>query len=250
MSRKRKNKPSKPRSIATAVTAANDDEAKLVNINLRASRAEAARLKAQGAEVNIDKTTGKIAAAWRKDVFTVLRAKRGKPCSGWPKGRPALSDRSHDAFRAHEADLHLAAGAANPERSPDFIRATADGAPGQNVTTEALDAGRRVRETTKRLLPPDAGLLSALMAGDAALAANWRATVEAQTGEAGEEGQTARVRSLGDNLHWARSDAKAEIKRQDELKAANDPNANDTGPKEPRPAEPRQPTWFRGSEFG
>ena len=97
MTRKRKNKPSKPRVIVSAV-AANDDEAKLVNVNLRASRAEAARLKAQGGEVNIDKTTGLIAGAWRKDVFTVLRAKRGKPCPGWPKGRPALSDRSHDAF--------------------------------------------------------------------------------------------------------------------------------------------------------
>lgn len=243
MARKRKNKPSKPRVIVSAV-AANDDEAKLVNVNLRASRAEAARLKAQGGEVNIDKTTGLIAAAWRKDVFTVLRAKRGKPCHGWPKGRPALSERSHDAFRAHEADLHLSAGAAGAERRPDYIRASADGPPGQAVSAVALDAGRRVRETTKRLSPPDAGLLSALMAGDAALARNWRATVEAQTGEAGEEGQTARIRSLGDNLHWARTTAVAEIK------AANDRTANDTEPKEPRAEHPTQPTWFRGHDFG
>lgn len=243
MPRPKKSKASKPRHMVS-VDPANDDEAKLVNINLRASRAEAARLKAQGAEVNIDKTTGLIAAAWRKDVFTVLRAKRGKPCPGWPKGRPALSERCHDAFRAHEADLHLSAGAAGAERRPDYIRSSTDGPPGQAVSAEALDAGRRVRETTKRLLPPDAGLLSALMAGDAALAANWRATVEAQTGEASDEGQTARIRSLGDNLHWARATALAEIK------AANDKTANDTGPKEPRPGEQPQPTWFRGEEYG
>lgn len=243
MARPKKGKPSKPRAVAAAL-AANDDEAQLVNVNLHASRAEAARLKAQGGEVNIDKTTGLIAGAWRKDVFTILRAKRGKPCEGWPKGRPALGQRAFDAFRAHEADLHLSAGAAGNERRPDFIRASVEGAPGQAVSKAALDAGRRVRETVKRMSPRDAGLLSDLMDGEKALAAHWRKTVQSSTGETREEAQTACVRSLGENLHWARATALADIK------AANDRNANDAGPKEPRPVEGPQPTWFRGEEYG
>jgi len=240
MPRPKRAKASKPRMVVN-VEAANDDEAKLVNVQLRASRAEAARLKAQGGEVNIDKKTGLITGAWRRDVFTILRNKKGKKCPDWPNGRPALSQRSFEAFRAHEADLHLLAGAAANERRPDFIRASVEGAPGQAVTKDALDAGRRVRETVKRLCPPDSGLLADLMDGEKALAAHWRKTVESRTGETGEEAQTARVRSLGDNLHWARTTAIAEIKR-----AAND----DDAPREPRPVEPPTPTWFRGPEYG
>lgn len=240
MGRPKKNKPSAPRKIAAA-QAANDDEARLTNVRLRESRAEAARLKAQGGEVNIDKATGLITGAWRKDVFTILRDKRGKPSAEYPNGKPALALRSYEAFREHESDLHLSEGASNGDRRPDFIRGSVDGAPGQAVTTEALDAGRRVRETNRRLSPPDASLLAALMDGDAALASNWRETVKRQTGEAQDEGQTARIRSLGDNLHWARTTVKAEYK-----KPSNDatPHVGDA------PKNERQPTWFRGSEFG
>ena len=241
MSRPKKNKPSPPRKI---IAAANDDQARAADVRLRESRAEAARIKAQGGVVNIDKATGLIVGAWRKDVFTILRGKRGKPSADWPNGKPALSGRAHDAFRAHEADLHMSAGAAGGERRPDYIRASADGPPGQNVTKEALDAGQRVRKTATKLLPPDASLLAALMAGDAALADNWRDTVKRQTGETGEECQTSRIRSLGENLHWARTAAISEIH------TANDKTANDSEPKEPRIEYPPQPTWFRGSEFG
>lgn len=240
MPRAKKAKASKPRKIMAAEIPANDDEARLINVQLRASRAEAARLKAQGGEVNIDKTTGLITGAWRRDVFTILRNKTGKPCDGWPKGKPALSQRSFDAYRAHEADMHLSAGAAANERRPDFIRATTEGAPGQAVTKDALDAGRRVRETMKRLSPPDASLLTDLMDGEKALAAHWRKTVMGRTGETGEEAQTARVRSLGENLHWARTTAIAEIRVA----------ANDIVAREPKPDEPPAVTWFRGADYG
>ena len=137
---------------------------------IRERRSEAARLKAQGADVNADKRTGEILGAWRRDVFTILRNRHGKPTDGFPKGRPALSQRAYEAFRGHESDIHLSEGASGGDRRPDFIRATCEGAPGQNVTQEAIDAAGRVKKTLQGLSPSDARLLMALMTGEKALA--------------------------------------------------------------------------------
>lgn len=204
---------------------------------LRDRRAEVARLKAQGADVNVDKRSGEILGAWRRDVFTILRNRHGKPQDGYPKGKPALSQHAYEAFRGHEADIHLAAGASGGDRRPDFIRATSEGAPGQNVTQDAIDATTRVKKTLGGLSPSDARLLTALMTGEKALAKNWRLTVETETGETADEAQTARIRALGDNLIHARGVASARP-----VEAAND-----------RPTlEPhqRKVSWFRGADFG
>lgn len=230
MARRRKQKPSKPRAVAQV--AANDIAPDLI----RERRAEAARLKAQGAQVNADKRTGEITGAWRKDVFETLRNKRGKPDVPGQLGRPALPQRSYEAFRAHERDVHMAEGAGNPDRRPDFIRATTEGAPGQNVTAEMLDAAERVRKTLRAMSPPDARLVTVLMTGENALARNWRSVVERETGERQDEAQAARIRALGVNLHHARS-------------VANDraPAANDDAP---LPPKEKPITWFRGNSFG
>ncbi|MBB5770872.1 hypothetical protein HNP47_000841 [Brevundimonas vesicularis] len=207
------------------------------NALLRERRAEVARLKAQGADVNVDKNTNEVLGAWRRDVFTILRNRHGKPTNGYPKGRPALSQRAYEAFRGHETDIHLSEGASGGERRPDFIRATCEGAPGQNVTQEAIDAAGRVKKTLLGLSPTDARLLTALMTGEKALARNWRQTVEAETGETADESQAARIRALGENLIHARGVATAKA-----IIPAND-----------RPAlEPHQQkvTWFRGADFG
>lgn len=233
MSRKKKQKITL-RKVASVETA----EAPVgSNDQLRDRRAEIARLKAQGAEVNADKRSGVILAAWRRDVFTILRTRYGKPSEGYPKGKPALSQRAYEAFRAHELDIHISAGATGGERRPDYIRATSDGAPGQNITQEAIDGATRVKKTLQGLSPSDARLLTALMTGDRALAKNWRATVQAETGETADEGQTARIRALGDNLIHARGVATAKPKQV----------ANDAVPLEPH----QKPlTWFRGADFG
>lgn len=125
----------------------------VANDVLRDRRAEAARLKAQGAEANADKRTGEILGAWRQDVFTIMRSRKGKPSAEYPKGKPALSQRAYEAFRAHEMDILLAAGASGGDRRPDFIHATTEGAPGQNITQEAIDAATRVRKTLQHLCP-------------------------------------------------------------------------------------------------
>ena len=204
---------------------------------IRQRRSEIARLRAQGADVNVDKRTSEILGAWRRDVFTILRNRHGKPTDGFPKGRPALSQRAYEAFRGHETDIHLSEGASGGDRRPDFIRATCEGAPGQNVTQEAIDAAGRVKKTLMGLSPTDARLLTALMTGEKALARNWRHTVEAETGETADESQAARIRALGENLIHARGVATAKA-----IIPAND-----------RPAlEPHQQrvTWFRGADFG
>ena len=204
---------------------------------IRQRRSEIARLRAQGADVNVDKRTSEILGAWRRDVFTILRNRHGKPTDGFPKGRPALSQRAYEAFRGHETDIHLSEGASGGDRRPDFIRATCEGAPGQNVTQEAIDAAGRVKKTLLGLSPTDARLLTALMTGEKALARNWRQTVETETGETADESQAARIRALGENLIHARGVATAKA-----IIPAND-----------RPAlEPHQQrvTWFRGADFG
>ncbi len=220
------------------ISAAEEPTAPAVaNDTIRDQRAEVARLKAQGAEVNADKRTGEILGAWRQDVFTILRGRKGKPSAEHPKGKPALSQRAYEAFRAHETDIQLAAGASGGERRPDHIRSTTAGPPGQNITQEAIDAATRVKKTLQHLCPSDARLLSILMSGEKALAKNWRATVEAETGETADEGQTARIRALGENVIHARGVASAKPKEA----------ANDTAPLEPHQ---RKLTWFRGADFG
>lgn len=233
MSRKKK-----PKVTIRKISAAEEPSAPVVaNDVLRDRRAEVARLKAQGAEVNADKRTGEIMGAWRRDVFTILRSRKSRPSAEYPKGKPALSQRAYEAFRAHETDIQLAAGASGGERRPDFIRATAEGAPGQNITQEAIDAATRGKKTLQNLCPSDARLLMSLMTEEKALAKNWRATVETETGETADEGQTARVRALGENLIHARGVATAKPKTV----------ANDTSPMEPHQ---QKVSWFRGPDFG
>lgn len=215
---RKSRKPSEPRKIAAAVepVAANDTNADTVNQRLRQSRAEAARIKAQGGEVNID-AEGNITGAWRMDVFAMLRTRRRKPEQRGTLGEPCLSAQAYEAYRGHERDLHLSAGAVNPDRRPDFIRSTVEGAPGQMLTTEQLDAGTRVRLTLRGLSGPDARLLNDLMSGPNALPKHWRGTVQRNTGETGEDGQAVVIRRLGENLHFARTVAMAKVKE-----AAND----------------------------
>lgn len=235
MSRKKKGKITlrkigQPEPAAAAAPEVSNDL-------IRQRRSEIARLRAQGADVNVDKRTSEILGAWRRDVFTILRNRHGKPTDGFPKGRPALSQRAYEAFRGHETDIHLSEGASGGDRRPDFIRATCEGAPGQNVTQDAIDAAGRVKKTLMGLSPTDARLLTALMTGEKALARNWRLTVETETGETADESQAARIRALGENLIHARGVASAKA-----VVPAND-----------RPAlEPHQQkvNWFRGADFG
>ena len=199
MGRKR-HKPSTPEEIAARKR--EREEAQVEKI----------RLEAQGVTVTLDGSSGKIRRAQRVNVFDLLLS------------RKALSTEAFDAFRAHEEAVHIAAGWATPERRPDHIRATCEGAPGQNITQPMIDASRLVEMTMTRLSPKDAALLDALMALGAGNLARWRRTVQTATGETNDHAQAARVRALGDNLADARIGAVKAFKvwREKRLRPAND----------------------------
>jgi hypothetical protein len=202
MTRRKKSKPSSPEDIARRAA------------ERREAKAEAQRLEAQGVSVTMDAQTGKIARAVRVDVFSLLLS------------RGALGEAEHDAFRGYQQDVHVALGAETPERRPDYIRASTEGAPGQNVTQRMVDASEVVDLTLRRLGSRDKALLNALMQEGAASVTRWRITVQNHTGETRDECQAAAIRYLGANLLNARTvaiKAAAEMReRRATALAAND----------------------------
>jgi hypothetical protein len=194
MTRKRRNKPSSPAEIAAR------------RAERLAMDAEAARLESQpDVQVTRDPRTREITNARRVDVFALLLS------------RKALAQEAHDAFRDHEETVHIAAGWATPERRPDHIRASTEGAPGQNVSQGMIEASRMVEATLDRLSPREADLLNGLMRLGASAMTQWRHTVQTITGENNDHGQASRIRALGENLAYARRDAMKAL-----VRAAND----------------------------
>lgn len=178
----RRKKPSAPRKIAAP---ANDEAAA---DRLRESRIEATRIKASGGTVNVDPKTGLIVGAWRKDCFTAL-------LDGTPQ---------HGAARWFEELIRTASGEAGQERPLDFIRASCEGAPGQNVSDAMIDAGELLTIVEDALRPWEARMLFELMKADAALLTRWRPVVERVTGVSDPMAQGERVRLACASLLWVR----------------------------------------------
>lgn len=170
----RRRKPSAPREVLTP-------EEKAMN------RAETHRLKAQGAEV-VNDPAGRIIRARRIDVFQLLLE------------RNALPQESYDAVRAYEQDVATANGWNTPERRPDHIRSSSEGAPGQNVTQAMIEASRMVQWVEAMLPPRDALLLTALLHENDANLGRWRGTVERITGESRDEAHAVAIRAMAANL--------------------------------------------------
>lgn len=169
-----RRKPAKPREIITPEERA-------------ANRMEANRLKAVGAEVTTD-LAGRIVRARRIDVFQLLLE------------RGALPQESFDAVRDYEADLATALGFNTPERRPDYIRGTVEGAPGQNVTQRMIEASERTAWVERSLTTRDLALLTALLHENDANCGRWRGTVERITGEARDESHAVAIRCMAANL--------------------------------------------------
>lgn len=184
MPRPKKAKASKPRAIVS-LDHANDDAGAE---RLRESRAEAIRIKSSGGTVNIDPRTGLIVGAWRKDCFT------------------ALMDRTpeHGAARWFEELIRTASGEAGQERPLDFIRASSEGAPGQNVTDAMIEAGELVETIEESLRPWEAKLLYELMKADNALLTRWRGVTLTVTGVTDPMAQSERLRLACSSLLWVR----------------------------------------------
>lgn len=159
-----------------------------------AARVEAMRLTSTGAEARImdekqdDGTTKVVVRARRIDVFQLLLE------------RNALPQASFDAVRDYEADLATSLGWNTPERRPDYIRSSTEGAPGQNVSQIMIEASRMVRWVESMLTTRDWRLLSALLHENDGSIAHWRATVERVTGESRDEAHAVAIRCMAANL--------------------------------------------------
>lgn len=168
MTRRRKKQPSTPADIM-------------------ARRAERREMEARGITVNTDARTEEITAAWRSDCFNTLLKRQSA---------------EYAAVVWLETLMREASGENTQERRPDFIRATAEGAPGQNVSQAMIDASREL-EAVESYLPPVAKrTLFGLLKPDAALDRNWREAVRKATGETNPQAQGAAVRSAAASLLW------------------------------------------------
>jgi hypothetical protein len=183
---RRKHKPKSPEQIAL-------DRAK--------ARADAKAADARG-EYGIDTTThtlpqnadviaikdraGKIQTAKRGDVFDRL-----------------LNNDQLRAVRKLEADIAEQMG----QTWRPGQRVTVDSCqypPGQNVSQQQIDAGRRVQTAIRETGARCGWLLQSLIVGIAGKErSDWRGIVHYITGETNEQAQGARVRAAADNLSAA-----------------------------------------------
>jgi hypothetical protein len=167
-------------------------------IETAAARREAMRLESTGAEARVceekgdDGKTRIFVRARRIDVFQLLLE------------RGALPQESFDAVRAYETDLATAQGFNTPERRPDYIRGSVEGAPGQNVTQRMIEASRMVQWVEAMLTTRDAQLLKALLHENDANCGRWRGTVERITGETRDESHAVAIRCMAANLRDVR----------------------------------------------
>jgi len=163
-------------------------------IETAVARREALRLESTGAEAKVceekddDGKTRIIVRARRIDVFQLLYE------------RGALAQDHFNAVRDHEADVATAQGFNTPERRPDHIRATVEGAPGQNITQAMIEASRMVQWVESMLTTRDVRLLTALLHENDANCGRWRGTVERITGESRDDAHAVAIRCMAANL--------------------------------------------------
>jgi hypothetical protein len=172
-----------------------------------AARAEAMRIQATGAEARIveepddEGKTQIMVRARRIDVFQLLHE------------RGALPIDSFNAIRDHEADMATAMGWNTPERRPDHIRASVEGAPGQNISQAMIEASRMIQWVEAMLTTRDARLLKALLHENDANCGRWRGTVEAITGEGRDEAHAVAIRHMAANLKDVRDRFQPEARK-------------------------------------
>ena len=170
--------------------------------------AEVARLRAQpGTTVNVDSRTGRLVGAIRMNCFAALLTAGGAEI------------RAVDWL---EELIRTASGDNTPERRPDHIRASVEGAPGQNITADMIAAGAILEAIEGAMAPCDIRMLFALLKPDASLITRWRAVVQQCTGEVNGQAQGARVRGAAASLAHVRTivDKLVTVKREQRRMAA------------------------------
>lgn len=172
------------------------------------NRQEVERLSAQdGVALNLEPRTKRLLSARRLDCFAVL-----------------LKDDSHAEARSAvnwlEELIRDASGENAQERRPDFIRASCDGAPGQNITQRMIEASRTLEVIEASLRPWEARLLFELLRPDEALITRWRDVVKRVTTATTPQRQGERVVVACESLMWVRQNAVALVKQRQEARAA------------------------------
>lgn len=172
------------------------------------NRQEVERLSAQdGVALNLEPRTKRLLSARRLDCFAVL-----------------LKDDAHAEARCAvnwlEELIRDASGENAQERRPDFIRASCDGAPGQNITQRMIEASRTLEVVEASLRPWEARLLFELLRPDEALLTRWREVVKRVTTATTPQRQGERVVVACESLMWVRQNAVALVKQRQEARAA------------------------------
>lgn len=172
------------------------------------NRQEVERLSVQeGVALNLEPRTKRLLSARRLDCFALL-----------------LKDDAHAEARSAvnwlEELIRDASGENTQERRPDFIRASCEGAPGQNVTQRMIEASRTLEVVEASLRPWEARLLFELLRPDEALITRWRDVVKRVTTATTPQRQGERVIVACESLMWVRQNAVALMKQRQEARAA------------------------------
>jgi hypothetical protein len=185
----RRKKPTAPQDMASIVE----------------RRAERRELESRGIAVNIDPKNEEILARYRPDCFTLLL-----------KGRP--DDQA--AVQWLEELIRTASGENGSDRRPDYIRGSAEGAPGQNVSQTMIDADLYLVTATEALPPNLTRMLFDLLKPDQALLTRWRPIVERCTGETNPVAQGAAVRMACGQLRWVQTNINRLVRERRERRMA------------------------------
>lgn len=162
-------------------------------------RAERRELESRGITVNVDPRTEEITARFRPDCFTVLL-----------KSHPD----EQAAVQWLEELIRTASGENGSDRRPDYIRGSAEGAPGQNVSQAMIDADLYLVTATEALPPQSARMLFDLLKPDAGLLTRWRPIVRRCLGVKNPASQADAVRIVCGQLRWVQANIDRLVKER------------------------------------
>lgn len=181
--------------------------------DITARRLEKREYEARGLTVNSDARTEEILSVSRPDCFTALLR---------PAKRPG--DRcwmlEYGAVLWLEDLIRTSQGENGQERRPDYIRGSAEGAPGQHVSQAQIDASEVLAAAEENLRPGESRLLFELLKPDAALDTNWRPIAARYSGERNAMGQSAAVRAACTSLLWVQDNIERLKRERKDRRAA------------------------------
>lgn len=165
--RKSKSKPSTPAEIAAR------------RAMLQSARADAQRLKDQGAEVVQDPRTLEVTGAYKPDVVVMMRRSEG------------ITPSDESAVRKFEALIAEATGGSRSSLA--ILDRVSGGDKGDGGIGAHIDAAKELNRRRKLMDPMTWALIRELCDGNL-LVDRWRGVVQARTGETNEKAQAGIVR--------------------------------------------------------